>query len=224
MAFPQLSGLIQVGVDILNSVRDAVTKTTLLVTGDVVGEQTETDKVEHWQHVGITSRPPKPAAGKQACQGIVIRRSDHDVCIATRDLRGQALAAELDYGETCMYAPGADGDAQGRIIIKGNGNVAVYTTKGNTASGTGVTIQANADGSVHMGSEFGGISIDADGITIAHSSGAAIKLSGGNVTVIGQAVAINGGAVSLGANAVLPVLWGPTGIAGVASTSVKVAL
>ncbi len=213
------------GIDILNTVVNSTTKTILAQTGSVTAESPESDNVEWWQHVGFLSRPPKPAAKQAACQGVVIRRGDHDICVASRDLRGQDLAGSIGDGESCMYAAGEDGTGQARFLLKGNGNAAIYTTNGNVAGGSSVTIQANSDGSINLASEYGGISISSSGIMLAAAGGAGIQLgSDGAVTIIGTSVAVNGGSVSLGANAAMPVIYGPSGVAGAPSTSVKVAI
>lgn len=213
-------------VDILKSTLDNVTKTILLQTGSVTEEVAHCDNVELWQQVGFASRPSNPVAKTSAAQGIAIRCGDRDRVIATRDTRGQAIYGALSDGETCIYAGGANGTAQGRILLKGNGNVALYTAQGNAAGGQSVTIQVNAtDGSIKLANQYGGLSIDSSGLKIAIAGGGGIQIdSSGNVAIIGNAAALNAGSVSLGANATNPVLWGTSGPAGVASTSVKVAL
>ena len=219
-----ISGLIHVGLDILSTTVNEATKRILAQIGDVVKEAVDSDGVEWWQHVGLASRPPKPEAKKQAAQAVVLKTSDRDVAIASVDQRGLSLYDNLEYGETCLYAAGEDGEGQARILLKANGNIALYTAEGNVEGGGSVTIQCNSDGELHLGSSNGGISVTADGIVIAHSSGAAIQLNSSGITLIGTGIALNGGSVSLGANATMPVVWGPAGISGVGSTSVKVAI
>lgn len=221
---PSISGLIHIGLDILGTTVNAATKRILAQIGDVVKEAVDSDGVEWWQHVGLASRPPKPEAKKQAAQAVVLKTSDRDVAIASVDQRGLSLYGNLEYGETCLYAAGEDGEGQARILLKANGNIALYTAEGNVEGGGSVTIQCNSDGELHLGSSYGGISVTADGIVIAHSSGAAIQLNSSGITLIGTGIALNGGSVSLGANATMPVVWGPAGISGVGSTSVKVAI
>ncbi len=217
-------GIFQVGIDILKTIRDVATKTILAQTGDVRNETAETDNVEWWQHIGFLSRPSKPTAKQAACQGVVIRRGDHDACIASRDLRGQELAGSLEDGETCIYAPGVDGLAQGRILLKANGSVSLYTAQGNVAGGSSVTMQVNADGSVIMASQYGAITISSAGIKMATENGGFQIGTDGKMAMIGPECALNVGALSLGANATMPVVWGPLGISGVGSLSVKVAV
>lgn len=222
----RIGELFRVGVDILKITLDSQTRTVLAQLGDVIGEKSYSDKAELWQQVGFCSLPSEPVAGQAAAQAVALRTSKNDVIVATRDLRGQTLKASLGPGETAVYAAGPDGNSQGRMLIKGNGNVVLYTTHGNTPTGTSVTIQCNADGSLVMASEYGGITINSSGITIAHTSGSGIQLDASGATIIGSKVALNGGSIAIGAaaNPATPALVGPTGVAGVASTSVFVSL
>lgn len=201
MAAHTLAGLFQVGVDILKTTIVSATKRILAQTGSVVGKTVDSDNVEWWQHVGFASRPTKPVAGKAAAQGFVVRDGSHDVIIASQDDRGRALYGALDDGETCVYAAGADGNSQGRILLKKDGGVTVYTTKGNTASGTSVAIQANPDGSINLASEYGAIQISSSGITCIATSGAGFKADASGFTIIGTQLGLNAGTVSLGAGA-----------------------
>ena len=107
MAPPTLSGLFQIGIDVLSSLRDATTKSILVRTGDAYNEVSEADGAEWWQHVGFASRPPE-ASKNNACQAVVIRDSSHDACVASRDLRGQELAGSLELGDDDE----ADGDEE----------------------------------------------------------------------------------------------------------------
>lgn len=117
-----VSGLIQVGVDILKSTVASKTKRILLQVGDVVNQVSDSDNVEYWQHVGFRSRPPKPDAGKTATQGVLVRRGDYDVVICTQDDRGADLE-DLEDGDTMIYAPGPTGAGKARILLKGDGTI-----------------------------------------------------------------------------------------------------
>lgn len=228
---------LHVGVDILNAERDEETKVVLLQTGDVVGAAeggggtVDGERVEHWQHVGLVSIPPKPEAGKSACQGIVVRRSNHDACIATRDLRGQELAGQLKYGETCIYAAGETGTAQGRVILKQNGSINLYTRAGNTegGAGMGVFVDPENDQISILNSKGYGIVINGDGVFLSAGGAIGLKLeSSGDVSLVATGKCqIDGGGICLGSTAVPGLnsaLVGVTGIAGVASTKVLIAL
>ena len=224
----KLNTLIEVGLDILSTTISKTTGSILAQLGNVVAGTTDSDNAEIWGPGGggFISRPSNPTPGQAACQAVKYSASDRDVIIASRDLRGQLLAGNLQPGESCMYGGGATGASQGRILCKADGSVAIFTTQGNAAGGTGVTFQVLPDGSINMGGPFGGITINSSGISIVHSSGSGLLLNAAGATLSGQAVAINGGSVSLGAGATpaTPVVWGPVGISGVGSTSVFCAI
>ncbi len=208
MAVPSLSSIVAIGVDILNAIRDKATKTVLFQTGDVFTGQVESDRVESWQHVGFVSLPSKPVAKKAACQAIVWKRGDIDVCTNTRDLRGQAIAGTLTYGETCVYASGPDGAAQGRILLKANGSVNVYTTKDNADGGTGMGLFVNPDGSITLASHNGAaVTIGADGSAkVFNAKGAAQVMPDGTVKLSSNVkVVVSGPAIVLGGAATMPV-------------------
>lgn len=219
------------GLGVLNTVRDAVTNTILAMLGDEVAGASDSDDAEWWQHIGFASRPSKPEAGKAGPQVVVLRGSDHDACIASRDVRCHGLYGSLNYGETCIYAGGEDGTGQARVLLKADGGIHLYTRKGNTPSGVGMMVQLDAqNGAIRLVNDLGyGIIIDADGVKIT-AGGAGITLagSGGGIKVIGTGeVQVDGGKVVIG-SMVVPVvnnaLRGLGGVAGacVASPSSKV--
>lgn len=223
---PTISGLVHVGLDILTTTVNASTKRILAQTGDVVRDATDTDGAEWWQHVGFASRPPKPQAGKQAAQAVVLKTSDRDVAIGSVDQRGLALYGNLDHGESCLYAAGEDGEAQARVLLKKDGSINLYTRKGNTSSGAGMIIQIDAEnGAIRILNDQGyGIIIDSDGVKItAGSSGLALNADGSLKLVGTGSAQIDGGNIILGSTAVPgvnSVLTGVTGLVGVASTKV----
>jgi len=224
MSVSKLADLFDIGVDILNTIRDTVTQSILAQTGDVIGESVFGDRAEWWQHVGFASRPPKPTKGKAAAQGIQIKRSDRDAVIASRDTRGQTIYGALGDGETAIYASGANGTSQGRVLIKDDGSVNLYTTQGNSSGGSSILIQASPTG-CSIATPWGAFTMDSNGIKIGTTGGAGIQLGAdGTVAIIGTTVALNGGGVSVGANASMPAIYGPAGVAGIASTSVKIAI
>jgi len=224
MSSPLRSGEFQNGIDILGTEVDPETGTVLSQTGDAPNKQTDSDGVKMLFPPGFIARPPAPTPDGKACQALVRRCGDRDVAIGYFDVRAQKLAGNLAPGETCLYAGGTDGKGQARLLLKANGAAALYTAEGNTQGGNSIAIQVNTDGSISLSCGGGAITIGNDGIKIVEKGGAGIMLSGGNITLIGTGIALNGGSVSLGANATMPVLWGPTGIAGAASLSVKVAI
>lgn len=227
---PSISGIVEVGLDILSASVSQATKRILVQTGDVVSDSVETDGAEWVQHVGIASLPPNPLPGKKAAQAVVLKTSDRDVVIGSVDERGLTLYGNLGPGETCVYAAGEDGEAQARILLKKDGSINAYTRKGNTPDGAGMIVQLDAqNGAIRLINDKGyGIIIDADGVMIT-SGDAALTLTGsGDATLVGKGKAqVDGQSVVLGSNpAMTPGLFsalkGPTGIAGAASLKVLI--
>ncbi len=222
MAALDLRGFIWVGVDVLTTVVNATTKKILAQIGDVYHQATDSDNVEWWQHVGFASRPPKPEAKKKAAQCVVLRCGDHDISIASQDLRGLDLYGNLDHGETCIYAPGEDGTGQARALFKKNGSISLYTRVGNSSTGAGMIIQMDAENDairVTNGAGYG-IIIDADGVRIfSGSRGSALTLgSSGTCSLIGTGQCqVDGSAIVLGSIAAPGVNSVCVGVAGIAA-------
>lgn len=172
-----LRSLFQVGVDILTTFRNGVTNKILAQTGHVVGEVADGDNVEWWQHVGFASRPSKPDKGKAAAQAVVMRRGDHDVAFASQDVRGTEIYGNLDHGETCVYGPGIDGKAQGRVIWKKDGSVNIFTTDDNTKDGRSVYFRVAPNEFVFV-APWGKLTWDPTGLHASHASGASMNMGG----------------------------------------------
>lgn len=196
-----LTGAIKVGLDILTTTVNEKTKKILAQLGDVFRQSTDTDNAEWWQHVGFASRPPKPQAGKASAQAASLSAGDHDIIFASQDLRGLELYGALGHGETCLYAAGENGTGQARLLLKGTGAIAFYTTEGNSATGNAVTLQLLPSGAIHIGSPIGGISIADGKMTLMTASGAGVQLASGGVTLTGTAVTANGSVVLGGPSA-----------------------
>lgn len=223
MAAGNIGSVFQAGIDVLGSSVDEETGTVILQTGDIANEFHEADNVEIWGPVNWIARPSTPQPGKAnaSCQAITIRESDNDKAFAFRDIRLQKNGALLP-GEFMACAGGEDGNAQGRILGKANGTVALYTSQGNVSGGGSIAIQVNATDGISLATPWGNLTIGPDGIKMAWGT-SAIQLDNTGITLIGQGIAANSGNISLGAGAILPAIYGPTGISGVASTSVKIA-
>jgi hypothetical protein len=229
MASPDLEGAFKIGYDILNTSVDARTKKILVQLGDVHRETTDTDNAEWWQQVGLASRPPRPQKGKAAAQAATLTAGDHDVVFASQDMRGLELYGNLADGETCLYAPGEDGEGQARILLKKDGSISLYTRKGNAKTGTGMVVQVDAEnGAIRLLNDRGfGIIIDSDGIKLTTGAAGISLESGGNINIVGTArTQVDGSTVVLGSLAVPGLnsaLTGITGLVGVASTKVFIA-
>jgi hypothetical protein len=211
------------GVDILNTERDPSTGTILAQLGDSVNSEGVSDNAEWIQHVGLASRPSKPTPGQPSAQAVILRASDQDVCIASTDRRCQAIYGSLDYGETVIYAPGADGTGQARVMLKGDGSVSLYTRAGNSPSGQGMTVSLDAQGDrvTAINSKGFGIIIDDTGVTLTSGASGITLGADGSIRIVGTATTqIDGTSIVLGSLAIPIVnspLCGPVGIAGVPS-------
>lgn len=129
--------LFDVGKDILCTTLDLATGVLSAQTGDSTTQTPDVDRAEWWQHTGFSSRPTVPSPGNAACQSIVLKRSDRDIILATRDVRGTDILGNLADGETCVYASGA----QGRSVYKADGSINHITTDSNKPDGNSVFIR-----------------------------------------------------------------------------------
>ena len=152
---PSVQQMIQVGLDVLGTTVDAVAKVIRANIGDVTHEDSEFDSAEWWQHVGFSSRPRKPEAGKQSAQVVTVRRSDFDACIASRDVRDSDVFSGLDHGETAIYSMGASGAGTARVFLRGDGSIEIENANG--------SITLKPSGAVEIKNSTGNVSLDASG-------------------------------------------------------------
>lgn len=197
--------------DVLTTERAEDTGAILAQCGDVIGEKVSSQKAEIWQPQGYVSRPARAQPGKSAAQAINIKRSDQDLCIAIRDVRALKIAGSLKDGETCLFAPGSDGNAQGCVLLKQDGSISLITTDDNTEAGKTCQLRFGPDG-LTITWPFCSLRIDADGVVLTHTAGfvlSALKAAGIPApfsTLIGASVDIevkgainlNGSKVTLG--------------------------
>jgi phage gp45-like len=222
-----VQGLIKIGQAILSTTIEAATNKILVQLGDVRGG-TDSDNAEQIQHVGFVSRPSKAQKGKAAAYAVVVEGGDRDVVIGSIDQRGLELYGSLKEGEAAVYAAGEDGTGQARILLKADGGVHIYSRKGNSPTGTGMTISLDAqNGAIRLVNDKGyGLIIDGDGVKLT-TGDAALSLTGsGDVTLVGKGkTQVDGSGILLGSAAVPGLnsaLTGPTGLAGVASAKVLI--
>jgi hypothetical protein len=174
-----LAYALKVGVDILDTMlgtnpdptTGVATGTILAQTGNVTKGITDCDAAEMWQHVGFASRPSNPLAGKAACQGIALVGTDRDFVICTRDTRTNQIYGNLAPGETCLFAAGADGNAQARLILKADGSITGYTTDDNTPTGKAIYLRIHPEDGLTFVSPWGTIAFDQVGFRATHQSG-----------------------------------------------------
>lgn len=231
MGVLDIGDLFAIGIDILKTTRSTIKNSILAQLGDVVSEQSVSDEAEWWQHVGFASRPSPATKQIEAAQGIAIRGNDRDRVIASRDVRGQQITGNLDEGETCVYACGADGNAQGRAMFKKDGSVTLYTTDNNAPNGNAVFFRISPK-ELRFTAPWGTVVFDSTGFHVVDQSGARLDLAGigglpaplsavnSIANLQAAAVTVNGSVVQLGPKASVPVIAGPSTIQGVASTSV----
>ena len=131
---PGLGLLIDVGVDILKTSKTNASAFITAQIGNVLTSIASGDVSEWWQHVGFASRPRKPTPGTSAAQAVVIKRSDHDAVIASRDSRSAAVYDSLVDGETAIFA--SEGDAI--IILRVDGTIEI--TGGTVKIGDGAAV------------------------------------------------------------------------------------
>lgn len=217
---------IRVGVDILATRLSDKTKRVIARIGDAFTGVTESDNAEVWQHVGLVSRPPKPVAGKQAAQGVSIQMGDREVIIASCDTRGLDLLGNLRDGETSIYAAGGDGNSQGRILLKDDGSISIFTRDGNTADGKGIMFRVGADGSFSFVSPLGAMTLDSSGWMLTAGGKSVLKLgASGSVKLQGNGLCEVAGKITCVGTNCTPTpasyaIHGPTGMLGVPSKSV----
>lgn len=217
--------IFHIGAAVLGTAFDEVTKTITAQIGAIHDEYVFSNHTDWYQHVGFASRPADAIRGKTAAETVVIK-GDRDTVIASRDGRYQEMYGNLGPGETCLYATGADGKSQGRILLKDGGIVNLYTRKDKDAKGMVIQMDPATDTIAIVNSKGFGIVIDESGVRLTSGSAGLTLDSSGASTLVGSGLTqIDGGGVLLGSSpAALPALSGPTGIAGVASTKVLVSL
>lgn len=207
-------------MDVLSTSRDEDGGTNSLTAqlGDVGSEAVQYENARWIQHVGFASRPAKPAPKQAAAQAVCFGDSSNRTCIASWDTRSQQVYANLAEGETCMYGGGVDGSAQGRVMCKADGRVALITTSTNkpTSDASHPTILSlvldpdPVHGGFVINAPWGVFRWGPEGLHITHASGARLDLGGiGGLSVAGvnlgsyikmtaASIHINGSAVGLG--------------------------
>lgn len=225
MGVSRIGELFQVGIDVLRTKLSEASKKIIAQTGSVVGKTTDSDNVEWWQHVGFASRPSAVEAGKQAAQAVVMRQGGREVAIASQDLRGLSIYGALADGETCIYATGADGTAQARILLKANGSINLYTVQGNAAGGKSMGIFIHPDGSINLAAPSGNaILVGDDGsVKLFNGSGGIQVKADGNIKVAGSTqLALSAGSVAIGGPSGLPIAIGPNVVTATSSLQTEI--
>jgi hypothetical protein len=180
----------------------------------------ESEQAEVWGTPGIISVPNLPAKtnnNTDAAQAMYLKTTSQNIAFAFRDTRSQAIAGNINPGETCVYAPAG----QARALFKADGTATLITTDDNTATGNNVEFTISPTG-LYFKAPWGKITFDATGLHIANSTGARIDLNnidapGPLAAVVGNSCTIttsvfnaNAGVVNLGpqTGASLPAIYG----------------
>lgn len=161
----------------------------------------------YWGTPGVASRPAKAdpdgdAAPGRSAQTLSINMAGENHVIAVRDLRTNRIFGQLKEGETCLY-----GASEGRVLIKKNGSVNIYTTKNGEVGGTGMGIFVNPDGSITIASHNGGgVQVDAEGHVRIFNKDGALQVTGDGLQVSSTSkVAVSAPSIVLGGAATQPV-------------------
>ena len=158
-AFGYLFGI---SMDVMVATIDATTGIITAQTGDAVAGITDSNGAELWQTFGFASLPSPPSGGASGAQCIAIKRATGDIIIAGRDARTGQIWGNLQPGETCIFASGADGGGQARIMLKQDGSVTMYTTEDNTSTGAAMMARLSPPNS----SGGGGFEVVVPGATL----------------------------------------------------------
>ena len=175
------------GLQILSVERGALNNSITCQMGEVGTSVVESENAQLMQQSGFVSIPPQPVPGQTASESIVIRGAgNRDYVIATRDVLSQQIYANMNYGESMMYAAGSDGQGQARFKCDTNGNVLMYTTDDNTAKGNGMSFSmlTGANGqtaSLSFFAPFGSFVFDSTGFHMQTVSGGTFDLGGINL-------------------------------------------
>lgn len=221
-----LHTLIEWGTVLTTAIADG-TKVLLAQVGDPDTGMVVSDQVEIWQQPGLAAIPPNSSA-TDGCDVIYVRRGSSATVVAMRDPRTMALAGALQPGETCLAGGGSDGNAQGRVLLKANGSINLYTTSGNTPGGAGMVVMLDPGSNTItlLNGAGNGIVIGPNDVKIVAGNSALVLGSNGNVTLVGTGTTqVDGGSIVIGSK-VIPVvnaaLHGPTGLAAVPSVKVLI--
>ena len=203
MAVENISSLFDIGASILGSTLNTKTGTITVQTGDAINSEVHSDGAEWWQHIGFASRAAKSIPGKSSCQSIAITQSRRDICIASRDIRGNTIYGNLKEGETAIYAAGPSNIGTGRTMYKDDGTLASIThlvQEVNSVDGNPILMQLSSDAKINIAnSTYGAISLDTEGIHIASMGKLDLGCTGA-LGLVGATLALNAGAVLLGAS------------------------
>jgi hypothetical protein len=211
MSANSLAGLFGV-YDIVGSQRDEETNSITCQLGSAENQETELENCELWQQYGFVSRPPNASAGPDgATQALAFHTSGHPTILATKDHRSQELYGKMKPGSACIFATGENGTGMARILVKGNGDIVLFTTEDNTETGAGTYFKIGPSGLEYF-APWGTMSFDSTGFHVSTQYGAKLDLGGVSIpapldalasyaTLTAATVTAAGNLVFLGKNA-----------------------
>ena len=163
--------------NILNVALSPTNGSLVAQIGDVQNEDVENYDAQWVQQSGFCSVPPNAVPNQTASEGVVLKTQYRDYVIACRDFSTQNNYGNIGPGEFCVYAAGAAGTSQGKIVGKNNGSVTIYSTDDNTSSGSGVYFQVSPNAFSFV-APWGSIIFDKNGFHLNTVSGAGFNLGG----------------------------------------------
>lgn len=146
---------------------------------------------------GYFARPSNPIPGAGDSQDIanvlILEQPDRDFIVGQFDQRFIAQYGALEPGEVMIYAPGADGLSQGKILLKANGSLNLMTTVGNTKDGKNAGIFIAPSGQISLVGKGTGLVLDEGGdVQMFNTAGAAFSTVGANAMVTGTKIVLGG--------------------------------
>lgn len=152
------------------------TNTITCQLGNAITGSPFCDNAEFWGPAGLLSIPSPITSNspQDAAQCIAISRADQNIVIATRDTRNQNLAGKIQPGETILYAGGTDGTGAGKVVLKADGTVTIFTKY--KTNGDGMYLQLSPTDGFIVHTPFGRLSLDVSGFNVFLNNGAGMLL------------------------------------------------
>jgi hypothetical protein len=195
--------LFDIGVDVLNVTVDAVTGIMTAQTGDAVKGIADASSTEIWQQWGFASIPSPPANGSNGAQCLKIKRGVVDIIFGGRDARAGQIWGNLKPGETCMFATGAAGAGQARVLLKQDGSVTLYTTDTNAVGGNAVFFCISPTNGLQFVSPWGKLTLGPHGFHVQAGSAAIDLVSLSGMPVGGSFFTVSSSFATLNSSTVL---------------------
>lgn len=195
-------------MDILLTEKDDATNTITAQLGNAGAKSVESVGAELWFPPGFCARPSAVSEGADpAAQALILKNSEHDIIIGTRDNRNNDKYAELKEGETSVFAAGKDGKGAAAIFLKESGDVTMSTSTTGKTDGSGLTQTLGPKG-FDVNTPYGHLHLGEDKLELFHHSGARITMFGvgglpipgvkSQIMIDADMITINGSVVNLG--------------------------